>query len=99
MSENNQFYADNENDGGVDITQIDLSIAYEIKSKAVSEDDFETTPVSFFCRDCRKLVTTKKASKGITFVCAECGKKDISFGTRRSLTNHFHLNEEGAQKD
>lgn len=99
MSENNQFYADNENDGGVDIANIDLSIAYEIKSKATSEEDFETAPVAFFCRDCRKIVATKKAEKGIKFACAECGKKDISFGTRRSLTNHFHLNEEGIQKD
>ena len=99
MSENNQFYADNENADGVDVSQIDLSLAYEIKSKAVPEEDFESTPVAFFCRDCRKLVDTKKAEKGLKFVCAECNGKDISFGTRRSLINHFHLNDEGIQKD
>ncbi len=99
MSENNQFYADNENSNGVDVSQIDLSLAYEIKSKAIPEADFESTPVAFFCRDCRKLVATKKTEKGLKFACTECGGKDIFFGTRRSLINHFHLNEEGAQKD
>ena len=99
MGESNQFYADNENADGVDVSTIDLSIAYEIKDKSIPEDEFESTPVGFFCRDCRKLVETKKSEKGLRFTCSECGGKNIAFGTTRALTNHFHLNDAGVQKD
>jgi len=96
MTENNQFYADDEKDGGVDVSQIDLSIAYEIKPKKA---DLDASPVVFFCRDCRKLVPAKKAEKKLKFSCEICGGKKIVFGTKRALENHFHLNSEGVQKD
>jgi len=97
-SGSSQFYADNERQSEVTERDIDLSIAYEIKSKEVAEEEWEDQKVGFFCHDCHKLVEGQKAKKGLKFHCKACSGKKISFGTMRSLKNFFHLNDEGVAK-
>lgn len=99
MSGSSQFYADNEKNAEAPIENLDLSLAYEVKPKIFSNDDWEDSSVAFFCHHCNKLVSTTNQKNTVAFTCNECGKKEISFGTIRSLTNHFRLNEQGVRKD
>ncbi len=101
MSGSNQFYADNEKKSEIHESEIDLSIAYEIKPNALSEEEWENQNVVFFCHDCGKLVnaTSHKTKKGMKFSCSECNGKRISFGTLKSLQNFFHLNDDGVRKE
>ena len=98
MSESNQFYADNEKEGDGIEKNIDLSLAYEVKPTKISDDEWEDSRVGFFCHNCEQLVSVKKSEKRVKFTCGQCGKGDIAFGTIRSLTHHFRLNEQGAAK-
>lgn len=98
MTENNQFYADNEKEGEGIEKSVDLSLAYEIKSNSIPEDDWENQDIVFFCHDCAKRVPAKKNEKKIKFSCQVCGGENISFGTKKSVEGYFHLNEEGMSK-
>jgi len=98
MSESNQFYADNEKSAEGQEKDVDLSLAYEIKSKSTPEEEWEDQPIVYFCHDCGKRVATKKEANRIKFTCQECGGGRISFGTERSVEGYFHLNEEGVRK-
>ncbi len=98
MSENNQFYADNEKGTEGLEKEIDLSLAYEIHPNSVPEEEWEDQKIIFFCHDCGKKVDAEKNKKGIRFKCSICDGNQISFGTEKSIQNFFHLNEEGVQK-
>lgn len=98
MSDNTQFYADNETSEEMDVSQLDLSIAYEVKPNMISEEAWENQGIAFFCHDCEKLVSAEKSKKGVKFTCQECTGKNVAFGTKRSLENFFHLNTEGVAK-
>lgn len=94
MSENHQFYADNEGDDETPLSEIDLSIAYEIQSKAIPEDAWENQDVVFYCHDCETLVgVKKKEGKGTKFTCQVCNGEHISFGTDRSIRGYFRIGE------
>jgi len=50
-------------------------------------------PVVSFCRNCGKIVATKKVKsrRGKTQeVCAECGN-DVAIGTEKSIKNYFRI--------
>jgi hypothetical protein len=98
MSENSQFYADNEQSTEGQEKNVDLSLAYEVKPNAVPEDEWEEQEIAFFCHDCGKRVSAKKNPKKVKFSCQECGGGNISFGTAKSIEGFFHLNAEGVSK-
>ncbi len=98
MSEDNQFYADNEKNSEVLESDVDLSLAYNVCPNIIPEDQWEDQQVVFFCHDCGKLVKAEKKTKGMSFFCSECSGKKISFGTEKSVQHFFHLNDEGVQK-
>ncbi len=100
MSEdsNRQFYADNERSSEVDESTIDLSIAYELKVKSVPEEEWEDQGIAFFCNDCEKIVEAEKHKDKVRFTCPDCKGKNISFGTQKSVSNFFRLNESGKRK-
>ena len=92
MSENHQFYADNEGDDETPLSEIDLSIAYEIQSKAIPEDAWENQDVVFYCHDCETLVGVKKKGKGTKFTC-QVQWRTYFFGTDRSIRGYFRIGE------
>ncbi len=98
MPGENQFYADNEKNSEVKETDIDLSIAYELKVKSLPEDQWEDQAIVFFCNDCEKIVAAEKNKNAVKFTCAVCKGKNISFGTQKSVNNFFRLNEGGKRK-
>jgi predicted RNA-binding Zn-ribbon protein involved in translation (DUF1610 family) len=99
MSGSSQFYADNEKNAEAPVENLDLSLAYEVKPKIFSDEEWEDSGVGFFCHECNKLVAATKKEGKVSFTCNECGKNEISFGTVRSLINHFRLNDNGVRKE
>lgn len=95
MAGDNQFYADNEKTNEPIKPDADLSIAYQLKYDPPAEADWDNQAVVFFCQDCEKIVRADKEKDSIRFTCTECGGRNISFGTQRSVSNYFRLNEEG----
>jgi len=62
------------------------------------EDQIAQDPIVYFCKECRKLIdkpvpVSKK--NNFTFQCPECKEKAVSWGTKRSIYNFFHLDDEG----
>ena len=57
-------------------------------------DDFKIDrgDVSFFCKDCRKIVETNRENpKGYTFFCTICQWKNIAIGTLEWLKTRFKI--------
>ena len=57
-------------------------------------DDFksERWEVSFFCKDCRKIVdATRENPKGYIFICTLCQWKNIAIGTLEGLKSRFKI--------
>ncbi|USN57822.1 MAG: hypothetical protein H6767_05565 [Candidatus Peribacteria bacterium] len=48
--------------------------------------------VSFYCKECKKLVTvTRPNPKGYTFVCEVCKSKDVVIGTKEGLITNYKI--------
>jgi Zn finger protein HypA/HybF involved in hydrogenase expression len=72
-------------------TYIDLVNVEEFWDK---KDDFnkERWPVSFYCKNCEKIVETERPDpKGYTFVCNECSSEDIVIWTQEGLKQNYRL--------
>ncbi len=61
-------------------------------NKKKEEFKEERWDVSFYCRDCRKIVQTKRPNpNGYKFVCEECSGNNISVGTLEWLKNNYKI--------
>ncbi|MFK7780160.1 MAG: hypothetical protein QM490_03345 [Candidatus Gracilibacteria bacterium] len=48
--------------------------------------------VSFFCKDCRKIVQAERPNtKGYTFICPDCKGKNIAIGTAEGLKSNYKI--------
>ncbi|QFR38721.1 hypothetical protein A9Q91_00615 [Candidatus Gracilibacteria bacterium 28_42_T64] len=48
--------------------------------------------VSFYCKDCKKIVETdRKNPKGYTFLCTICKGKNIVIGTHEGLRSNYKI--------
>lgn len=56
--------------------------------------------IVFFCKDCNKIVGVNRVGRRFVYTCAECGTKNVAFGTMRSIHSFFHIKdeEESAEK-
>jgi len=46
--------------------------------------------VSFYCKDCTKLVEVDRPKpKSYTFICKECESKNIAIGTQSGLKENY----------
>jgi len=70
---------------------IDFQKESSAKELDVSEIP-EFSPLAYYCKDCKKLVEVKELKK-MKFSCLECQKKNIAFGTKRSLINYYKIKE------
>ena len=66
--------------------------AREIQGKVeASTEPFKDSPIVYFCRDCKKLVTPAVRRK--KNYCPECKASSISMGTERSISNYYKITE------
>jgi len=52
-----------------------------------------TNPIVFFCKDCEELVETEKIGSKYVYKCKQCGTKNVAFGTLKSVSGFFRLEE------
>jgi hypothetical protein len=50
--------------------------------------------IVFFCKDCHKLVKVHRVGRRFVYTCAECGTKNVAFGTDKSIRSFFHVKDE-----
>jgi Zn finger protein HypA/HybF involved in hydrogenase expression len=61
-------------------------------SDASKEAVDENSPVAYYCKDCKDLVSAEHdKSKKLQFVCPHCNGKNIALGTEGALQSFYHL--------
>lgn len=56
-------------------------------------------PILFFCKDCQKVVVDpKKRSNKYAYNCPVCKSPKISFGSKQSICDFFHIKEVQLEK-
>ena len=50
--------------------------------------------ILFYCKDCEQIVDTEKVGSKYVYKCKKCGTKNVAFGTKKSIYNFFHLEDE-----
>ena len=63
---------------------------FALVSEPKNEED-SSSPVAYYCKNCKKLVKVTH-TKTLTFICNECQKNKIAFGTEKSLQSFYHIN-------
>ncbi|MBT7483666.1 hypothetical protein HN748_00685 [Candidatus Peregrinibacteria bacterium] len=49
--------------------------------------------VVFYCKDCNKMVPVHRVGRRYVYTCADCGTKNVAFGTEKSIKSFFHIKE------
>ncbi|MFA5917306.1 MAG: hypothetical protein WC850_03690 [Candidatus Gracilibacteria bacterium] len=61
-------------------------------NKRKEEFNPERGDVSFYCRDCKMVVKTKRPNpNGYKFICEVCNGSNISIGTLEGLKNNYKI--------
>ena len=55
--------------------------------------------IAFFCKDCNKVVPVNRVGRRYVYTCAECGTKNVAFGTANSIHSFFHIKEEEVEEE
>lgn len=50
--------------------------------------------IVFYCKDCEEIVNTERVAGKYVYKCKKCGTKNVAFGTKKSIYNFFHVEEE-----
>lgn len=79
--------SDNPADKLVLSSEIDFANLVLVKK----DESPEESNVSFYCKDCKKLVKVKKHEKKLRFHCLECKGEKVAFGTEKSLISHYNI--------
>ncbi len=58
----------------------------------------DENPIVFFCKDCEELVETEKVGNKYVYKCRKCGTKNVAFGTLKSVSGFFRIEEREKQK-
>ena len=69
----------------------DLVNVEELGNKK-TEFKAERGDVSFYCKDCKKIVEVNRPNPtGYTFVCKECSSKNIAIGTTEGIKDTYRI--------
>lgn len=72
----------------VEIINSDIEV-----DKSFVEDSGQPAKISYYCRECKKMVTPKRIGKKLSFKCSECDKAEVSFGTKDSIINYYNIKQ------
>ena len=57
------------------------------------DDNTKTDEIVFFCKDCQEIADTERCGKKYVYKCKKCGTKNVAFGTKKSISSFFRLEE------
>lgn len=49
--------------------------------------------IVFYCKDCEKIGEVTRVGSRYVYTCNVCDTKNVAFGTLRSISRFFHLEE------
>ena len=64
------------------------------ENKELTKEELDQTV--FFCKDCNRILEenqVEKCGKRMVFKTKECGTKNVAFGSRRSISGFFRVEE------
>lgn len=94
---NYSFLKDKEEDKHIEI-DYDSLIYLGKKDFSQELEGEEKDEVIFYCRTCKhitdveRIPSRSKKKKKVQFMCTDCNKKNVYYGTRRGIAGYFHLN-------
>ncbi|MFH1284655.1 MAG: hypothetical protein ABIH78_03655 [Candidatus Peregrinibacteria bacterium] len=53
----------------------------------------EPVSIVFYCKDCEEIVKTERCGGKYVYRCKKCGTKNVAFGTEKSISSFFRLDE------
>jgi len=64
------------------------------------ENAGEPTKIVYYCKDCEKIVKAQKITpRKLKFKCQVCQGKNVSFGTEKSIKNHYRIKDNVIEED
>lgn len=69
-----------------------------IKSESEIDKQFidetgKATKITYYCGDCKKLITPKRMGKKFQFSCSECKGKNVAFGSEKSIQSYYKVSD------
>ena len=53
-------------------------------------------PITFFCKDCEKIVKTYAVGRKFVYKCSICSTKNVAFGTEKALRGFYRVKEDAS---
>jgi len=72
----------------------DIKISLNTEDIKIKKDNFsqERWEISFYCKDCQKIVKTKRKNpKWYIFICEECNWSNITIWTNEWLKENYRI--------
>ena len=63
-----------------------------------NKENKDTSSIKFYCKECRSIVETRRIGQKYVYICKKCGTKNVAFGTEKSLTTFFRIENVPAEK-
>jgi len=54
--------------------------------------------IIFYCKDCEEVVETERFGRKYVYKCKKCGTKNVAFGTKKSISGFFRIEEKEKKK-
>lgn len=62
----------------------------------MKNNNLDEEAIVFYCKDCEEITDATKCGKRYVYKCKKCGTKNVAFGTKKSISNYFRLQDEQA---
>lgn len=49
--------------------------------------------ITFYCRDCEKIVEAKRIGNKLKFSCQICKKTNVAYGSEKSIKGHYRIKD------
>ncbi|MDP2642411.1 MAG: hypothetical protein Q8P62_01040 [Candidatus Peregrinibacteria bacterium] len=59
----------------------------------MTEENLQDCDIIFYCKDCEEVVETNRVGRKYVYTCKKCGTKNVAFGTKKSISSFFRLDE------
>lgn len=53
-------------------------------------------PITFFCKDCEKIVKAYAVGRKFVYKCSICSTKNVAFGTEKALRGFYRVKEDAS---
>ncbi|MBD3330161.1 hypothetical protein GF354_01365 [Candidatus Peregrinibacteria bacterium] len=62
----------------------------------MKNNNLDDEAIVFYCKDCEEIVDADKCGKRYVYKCKKCRTKNVAFGTKKSISNYFRIQDDKA---